>query len=390
MHESPLWENTLGIPLLSKILRYHFQQPQTRLLLSHTTNTPCLPFSLALPPVLLAESPPAGRCTLRWQPKCQPALHMPASAVPAYSCHSPPGFSWPALPKSVPTPQHSPSLTASTPRHSSNTHTHTPNLLLSRTKTWSTFGSLLAFTCLIFPCASSSPFSPFLTLHSALLWPSSALLPPPERPLVVALFFETSLDIMPRDRSRHSQNKKPGHINQRRSVWRPRVRSMHHPSTGCTLGFIGETSVVGRVLLLASYSGLYWAQGTDAWCECLKRSMFICLHSLRTAHITLSDRSACSVFPQDAKQPPYPLTPSNQINTSQRINTQTECPKNWMWEDELYHPPPLLCCRQKEKKGIISQTHIVQPHGQTTAQCVRFIPSYSCCAIYFVDPVRLL
>ncbi|KAI4791641.1 hypothetical protein KUCAC02_033891, partial [Chaenocephalus aceratus] len=42
------------------------------------------------------------RCTLRWQPKCQPALHMPASTVPAYSCHSPPGFSWLAVPKSVP------------------------------------------------------------------------------------------------------------------------------------------------------------------------------------------------------------------------------------------------------------------------------------------------
>lgn len=37
--------------------------------------------------------------------------------------------------------------------------------LLSHTNRWSTFGSLLASTCLIFPCGLSSPFSPFLTLH---------------------------------------------------------------------------------------------------------------------------------------------------------------------------------------------------------------------------------
>lgn len=293
-------------------------------------------------------------------PQCQLTL-----ATPHQDSAGQPSPNLFPLPNTHPPLQHPPLDILQT-----HTHTHTPNLLLSRTKTWSTFGSLLTFTCLIFPCASSFPFSPFLTLHSALLWPSSALLPPPEQPLVVALFFETSLDIMLRDRSRHSQNKKPGHINQRRSIWRPRVRSMHHPSTGCTLGFIGETSVVGQVLLLASYSGLYWAQGTDAWCECLKRSMFICLHSLRTAHITLSDRSACSVFPQDAKQPPYPLTPSNQINTSQRINTQTECPKNWMWEDELYPPAPfMLSSKRKKKRHHFSNTYCSATWTNNSAVC---------------------
>lgn len=146
---------------------------------------------------------------------------------------------------------------------------------------------------------------------------------------------------------------------------------MHHPSTGCTLGFIGETSVVGQVLLLASYSGLYWAQGTDAWCECLKRSMFICLHSLRTAHITLSDRSACSVFPQDAKQPPYPLTPSNQINTSQRINTQsaqrTGCEK--MSYMSYIPPAPFMLSSKRKKRHHFSNTYCSATWSNNSAVC---------------------
>lgn len=143
---------------------------------------------------------------------------------------------------------------------------------------------------------------------------------------------------------------------------------MHHPSTGCTLGFIGETSVVGQVLQLASYSGLYWAQGTDAWCECLKRSMFICLHSLRTAHITLSDRSACSVFPQDAKQPPYPLTPSNQINTSQRINTQSA--QRTGCERMSYIPPaPFMLSSKRKKRHHFSNTYCSATWTNNSAVC---------------------
>lgn len=84
------------------------------------------PVSL-LPPFPLAETPPVGRCTLRWQPKCQPALHMPASTVPAYSCHSPPGFSWPGLPKSVPATHPPPHSSVSTP--SLSFPIHTPNLI---------------------------------------------------------------------------------------------------------------------------------------------------------------------------------------------------------------------------------------------------------------------
>lgn len=94
-----------------------------------TMNAPSLPL---LPAFLLAESPPVGRCARRSQPKCQRALHMPASAVPAYSCHSPLGFSWLALPKSVPAPHHpsSPNLSVSTPSLFSLTHTPPPNLML--------------------------------------------------------------------------------------------------------------------------------------------------------------------------------------------------------------------------------------------------------------------
>lgn len=102
---------------ISKIFRDHFQQPRTM-------NAPS---PSSLPPFLLAESPSVGRCTRRWQPKCQPALHMPASAVPAYSCHSPVGLSSLALPKSVPAPHHpsSPNSSVSILSLFSLTHTHT-------------------------------------------------------------------------------------------------------------------------------------------------------------------------------------------------------------------------------------------------------------------------
>ncbi len=124
----------LDSSLISKIFRDRFQQPQNSASLPHTTNTPHLFLSLSLslcliPLFLLAESPPIGRCTLRWQPKCQPALHMPASAVPAYSCHSPPGFSWPALPKSVPAPSTHPPPHSSVSTPSLSSPTHTPNLI---------------------------------------------------------------------------------------------------------------------------------------------------------------------------------------------------------------------------------------------------------------------
>lgn len=117
--------------------------------------------------------------------------------------------------------------------------------------------SQLASTRLIFfralhppPCALSSPY----TLHSSDLHLLFLLSIIP----VVQLFSEASLDMMPRDRSRHSQSQEPGHINQHRSVGRLRVRSMHHPSTGFTLGFIGKpVSGIERVLPPASYSCLY-------------------------------------------------------------------------------------------------------------------------------------
>lgn len=66
---------------------------------SVATNTAHLFPSSLHPLFILAGSPPAGRCTLRWQPKCQLALHMPASAVPAYCCCSSAGFSWPDPPQ---------------------------------------------------------------------------------------------------------------------------------------------------------------------------------------------------------------------------------------------------------------------------------------------------
>ncbi|KAM7424005.1 hypothetical protein PAMA_000390 [Pampus argenteus] len=83
---------------------------------------------------------------------------------------------------------------------------------------------------------SAALFSPY-TVHSPdlhlLLFTLLSI------PQLSSSFSETSLDMMPRDWSRHSQSQKPGHINQHRSVGRLRVRSMHHPSTGCTLGFTG-------------------------------------------------------------------------------------------------------------------------------------------------------
>lgn len=147
-----------------------FQQPPPRpkkkesASLPHTTNTLSIPLSLPRPPLLLAESPPVGRCTLRWQPKCQPALHMPASAVPAYSCHSPPGFSWPALPKSVP-PLPPPSILPHTLITSSPTHTP-PQPHPSRASSPSCLAQSVSgspahiHSSYLPPCASSPPPTP--------------------------------------------------------------------------------------------------------------------------------------------------------------------------------------------------------------------------------------
>lgn len=120
----------INIQNLQRLFPVAPPQKKKSVSLPRTTNTPRLSLSLSLlPPFLLAESPPVGRCTLRWQPKCQPALHMPASTVPAYSCHSPPGFSWPDLPKSVPAPLTHPPPHSSVSTPSLSSPIHTPNLI---------------------------------------------------------------------------------------------------------------------------------------------------------------------------------------------------------------------------------------------------------------------
>ncbi|TNN39650.1 hypothetical protein EYF80_050181 [Liparis tanakae] len=85
---------------------------------------------------VLTQPPLVGRCSPRWPPKCQPALHMPAFAVPAYSCHSPTEFSWPPpSPNLFPFPRHPPSSVSipglSSPLHTL-THSLTSSLLCQR------------------------------------------------------------------------------------------------------------------------------------------------------------------------------------------------------------------------------------------------------------------
>lgn len=59
-------------------------------------------------------------------------------------------------------------------------------------------------------------------------------------------------------------------------------------------------------------------------------------------------------------------------------------------EDDIYYQTlcPLFVFFFKKETGILSQVHIVHMHEQIQTQSVRFILSYSYCAICFVVAVR--